>query len=139
MASFWSKDFWPPSSSDLKPLDYFWWCTIESKTNHTSHGSLDSLKAAIARKWNDFAKENIRRACATSEAILSHASWQTKANQVKMFRMPTPCVYLNFKPNSKYKSYTKLDFLSTGQTILPPHPVHWCVIEAFDHRSLETI
>ena len=65
MASFCSKDFWPLSSSDLNLLDYFWWCTIESKTNHTSHGNLDSLKVAIAREWNDFPKGEIRRACTT--------------------------------------------------------------------------
>ena len=70
---------------------------IESKSNHTSHGNLDSLKAAIARKWNDFAKENIRKACATSESVSGHASWQTKANQVKMFEMPAPCVHTKFQ------------------------------------------
>ena len=33
-----------------------------------------------------------------SETASGHASWQTKANQTKMFEMPTPCVHINFKP-----------------------------------------
>ena len=71
MASFCSKNFWPLSLSDLNSLDYFWWCAIDSKTNHTSHGNLDSsIKLAVS----------------------SHASQHTETNQVKMFGMPTPMV-----------------------------------------------
>ena len=33
-----------------------------------------------------------------SDTVSGHALWQTKANQMKMFKMPTPCVHLHFKP-----------------------------------------
>ncbi|QQP49876.1 Uncharacterized protein FKW44_010690, partial [Caligus rogercresseyi] len=49
MAHFWPKNFWPPSSPDLNPLDLFWWGAIESKTNRTPHLNLDSLKATIIK------------------------------------------------------------------------------------------
>jgi len=65
MANFWPKDFWPPSSPDLNPLDFFWWSAIESRTNATPHANMDSLKAAISREWEAYPKEDIRRACAS--------------------------------------------------------------------------
>ncbi|XP_059096778.1 uncharacterized protein LOC131891263 [Tigriopus californicus] len=33
MAKFWSKDFWPPSSPDLNPLDFFVWRVMEKEIN----------------------------------------------------------------------------------------------------------
>ena len=38
---------WPPSSSDLNPLDYFVWSYVENITNMTSHDTKASLIAAI--------------------------------------------------------------------------------------------
>ena len=40
---------WPPSSSDLNPLDYFVWSYVENITNMTSHNTKASLIAAICR------------------------------------------------------------------------------------------
>ena len=34
---FWSKDFWPPNSPDLNPLDYYVWGVIERHTNKCRH------------------------------------------------------------------------------------------------------
>ena len=98
MASFWSKDFWLLSSYDLKPMDYFCRCAIDSKTSHTSHGNSDSLKTAIARNEMILPKGISGGPAPLSETVSGHASWQTKANQMKMFKMPTPCVHINFKP-----------------------------------------
>jgi inhibitor of nuclear factor kappa-B kinase subunit alpha len=63
MANFWSKDFWPPSSPDLNPLDYFWWGAIETHTNATPHPNIESLKATITKVWTNYPEEAVRRAC----------------------------------------------------------------------------
>ncbi|QQP49234.1 Uncharacterized protein FKW44_009817 [Caligus rogercresseyi] len=68
MANFWPKDFWPSSSPDLNPLDFFWWSVIESRTNATPHVNVESLKSAISREWEVYPKEDIRRACASFRA-----------------------------------------------------------------------
>ena len=65
MAAFWPKDFWPPSSPDLNPLDFFWWGAIESETNRTSHPNVDSLKASISKVWATYPADVIVKACAT--------------------------------------------------------------------------
>ena len=41
--------YWPPSGSDLNPLDYFVWSYVENITNMTSHNSKASLIAANRR------------------------------------------------------------------------------------------
>ncbi|XP_076226776.1 uncharacterized protein LOC143174895 [Nomia melanderi] len=40
---FWSKDFWPPNSPDLNPLDYYVWGVIERHGNKCRHSNVNSL------------------------------------------------------------------------------------------------
>jgi len=42
---FWSKEFWPPNSPDLNPLDYYVWSVVES----------DVIKTAIETTFADIA------------------------------------------------------------------------------------
>lgn len=65
MADFWPKDFWPPSSPDANPLDYFWWGAIERETNATPHPNVDSLKAAIRQVWGAYPEDTIKKACSS--------------------------------------------------------------------------
>ncbi|QQP42505.1 Uncharacterized protein FKW44_017194 [Caligus rogercresseyi] len=51
---FWSKEFWPPSSPDLKPCDYYLWGVLERDTNKRAHNTVDSLKAAIIQAVANF-------------------------------------------------------------------------------------
>ncbi|QQP36914.1 Uncharacterized protein FKW44_022155 [Caligus rogercresseyi] len=44
---FWLKGFWPPSSPDLSPCDYYLWGVLERDSNKRAHNTVDSLKAAI--------------------------------------------------------------------------------------------
>ena len=44
--------YWPPSSPDLNPLDYFVWSYVENITNMTSHNTKSSLIAAIHRVFS---------------------------------------------------------------------------------------
>ena len=66
MANFWSKDYWPPSSPDLNPLDFFWWGAIEKRTNATPHGNVNLLKAAISGEWEAYPEEDINKTCTSS-------------------------------------------------------------------------
>ena len=49
---FWPKDFWPPSSPDLNPLDYSIWAYVQAKACERSHPSVGALKASITKAWN---------------------------------------------------------------------------------------
>ena len=46
--------YWPLSSPDLNPLDYFVWSYVEDITNMTSHNTKASLIAAIHRVFAEF-------------------------------------------------------------------------------------
>ena len=61
--SFWTKDFWPPSSPDLNPLDFFWWSIVEKRSNVTPEPNVKSLKAAISKAWADISVAEVMRAC----------------------------------------------------------------------------
>lgn len=64
MSMFWSKDFWPPNSPDLNPLDYFVWSVIERHSNKSRHPNVASLKNAIKASFADMEKEILAKACA---------------------------------------------------------------------------
>ena len=54
---------WPPSSSDLNPLDYFVWSYVENITNMTSHNTKASLIAAIRRIFAELPPALLEKAC----------------------------------------------------------------------------
>lgn len=58
---FISSAQWPPSSPDLNPMDYAIWGILESKVNAYSHRSLDSLKSALQREWDNLSMEIVRK------------------------------------------------------------------------------
>jgi len=47
MGMFWSKEFWPPNSPDLNPMDYYVWSVIEQVTNKSRYPNMTSFPAAI--------------------------------------------------------------------------------------------
>src|ERR1700722_19007503 len=53
----WDKGVWPPFSPDLNPMDYSVWSILESKACATSHASLDSLKSALEKAWDEITIE----------------------------------------------------------------------------------
>ena len=53
----WTKDFWPPSSPDLNPLDYSIWAHLEREACPTTHPNLNSLKDSITRAWEEISEE----------------------------------------------------------------------------------
>ncbi|VDL70150.1 unnamed protein product [Nippostrongylus brasiliensis] len=55
-----AKD-WPPNCPDLNPLDYSIWAVLEKKVCSTRHSSLDSLKAALVKAWDELDNDYLRR------------------------------------------------------------------------------
>ena len=61
--SFWPKEFWPPSSPDLNPCDYFLWGVLERKVHATHHPNLDSLRVSITENMADLDEDLVKKAC----------------------------------------------------------------------------
>lgn len=60
---FWSKDFWPPNSPDLNPLDYYVWGVVERVTNKSRHPNVASLRAAIEAAFAAMDRAQLKTAC----------------------------------------------------------------------------
>lgn len=59
----WTPDFWPPSSPDLNPLDYFVWGEVERVSNRIPHNSLDSLRQAVSAAMVNLNNAHVISAC----------------------------------------------------------------------------
>ena len=53
---------WPPSYTDLNPLEYFVWSYVENITNMTSHNTKASLIAAIRRVFAELPPALVEKA-----------------------------------------------------------------------------
>jgi len=60
---FWSKEFWPPNSPDLNPLDYHVWSVVERIINKSQHPNVTSLRTAIETAFVDMNSATLQRAC----------------------------------------------------------------------------
>ncbi|KYM94846.1 hypothetical protein ALC62_14441 [Cyphomyrmex costatus] len=58
-----SKEFWPPNSSDLNPLDYYVWSVVERVTNKSRHPNMTSLRTAIKPAFVGMDSVTLQRAC----------------------------------------------------------------------------
>ena len=54
---------WPPSSSDLNPLDYFVWSYVENIINMTSYNTKASLIATIRRVFAKLLPALVEKSC----------------------------------------------------------------------------
>ena len=52
---------WPPYSPDLNPLDYSIWSILEQKACRQQHNSIQSLKRALVRAWDEISLETINK------------------------------------------------------------------------------
>ena len=76
----WTKEFWPPSSPDLNPMDYYVWGVLERKTNKRAHNSIDSLRDAIEEAAANMNSDHLVNACKrfrarVEAAIQAEGSW----------------------------------------------------------------
>ena len=60
----WWKEFWPPNSPDLNPLDFYVWGVVERVTNKSRHPNVASLRAAIEAAFTDMDCDALKRTCA---------------------------------------------------------------------------
>ena len=61
--NFWPKDFWPPQSPDLNPLDFSIWWHVESKACKGRHSNVDELKLSVEKYWKFMKKSYVRSVC----------------------------------------------------------------------------
>ena len=59
----WTKEFWPPNSPDLNPLDYFVWGEVERVSNKNAHHSREALKRTIQETMEVMDRTVVKRAC----------------------------------------------------------------------------
>lgn len=76
VSMFWPKDFWPPNSPDLNPMDFYVWSAVELRSNKHRHPNTDSLTLAIQRAFRTLPKHIVKKACysfrARLEAVLAN-------------------------------------------------------------------
>jgi inhibitor of nuclear factor kappa-B kinase subunit alpha len=56
---FISSQEWPPYSPDLNPLDYAIWGILESKACAKPHKTIESLKQALKKAWDEISLETL--------------------------------------------------------------------------------
>ena len=59
----WSPDVWPPSSSDINPMDYYVWGVVERETNKHPHNTLDSVCQSITDVMTNTERAQVAKAC----------------------------------------------------------------------------
>ena len=60
---FVTKDKWPPSCSNLNPMDYFFWRVLENQTNRRPHTTKASLIASIKKQCISIDREMVKKDC----------------------------------------------------------------------------
>lgn len=60
---FWSKEFWPPSSPDANPMDYYVWSVCEREVNKQPHTNIGTLQVKIKDVMMSMVKGNLIKAC----------------------------------------------------------------------------
>ena len=58
---FISRDAWPPNSPDLNPLDYSIWSILEQKACAKPHKTVESLKRALIKAWDEIPVETLAK------------------------------------------------------------------------------
>ena len=51
--NFWGPDIWPANACDINPLDFSVWSIVEQKIPPAKRYSLNTLKTAIQKAWDD--------------------------------------------------------------------------------------
>ncbi|VDL64449.1 unnamed protein product [Nippostrongylus brasiliensis] len=66
-----AKD-WPSNSPDLNPLNYSGWAILEKNVCSTRHSSLDTLKEALVKAWDELDNDYLRRTVDAFPTVFSH-------------------------------------------------------------------
>jgi len=60
---FWSKEFWPPNSPALNPLDYYVWSIVERVINKSRYPNVTSLRPTIEATFIHIDSATLQRTC----------------------------------------------------------------------------
>lgn len=52
---------WPPNSPDLNPMDYSVWSILEAKACAKPHSTVESLKRALVKAWDEISVETLAK------------------------------------------------------------------------------
>lgn len=55
----WDKTLWPSNSPDLNPMDFAIWSILEQKACTTNHRTIDSLKRALQKAWDEISENTL--------------------------------------------------------------------------------
>jgi hypothetical protein len=58
---FITRDEWPPTFPDLNPLDYSIWSILEQKACAKPHKTVESLKRALTKVWDEITVETLAK------------------------------------------------------------------------------
>lgn len=62
---FLDKTEWPPSSPDCNPMDFSIWGILDGIVSKVHYKSINALKAALRKAWDDLPEETVRAAVAS--------------------------------------------------------------------------
>ena len=60
--NFWSKDMWPPCSSDLNSMDFSVWGILQKRACEKKYHSVESLKRDLLKEWEKLPQGMLRAA-----------------------------------------------------------------------------
>ncbi|XP_011135173.1 uncharacterized protein LOC105180667 [Harpegnathos saltator] len=83
---FWSKEFWPPNSPDLNPLDYYVWSVIERVTNKSEHLTVESFRTAVEAAFAAMDRAQLRAACSRFRTRIE-AVIEAQGNYIEQLKM----------------------------------------------------
>ncbi|XP_067126891.1 uncharacterized protein [Centruroides vittatus] len=130
---FWSKEFWPPNSPDLNPLDFYVWSVVERVTNKTRHANITSLRAAIDAAFTNInqelnkigIEETFRVASLDIVDMYPSVTWEIIENKLQQLKVDEEILDLiDFTYRSNYfeidgNYYTQQEGISMGSVIGP--------------------
>lgn len=56
---FWDQTLWPSNSPDLNPMDFSIWGILDSKISAKNYTSIENLKTALKKAWNDIPRKTL--------------------------------------------------------------------------------
>ncbi|QQP55285.1 Putative transposable element [Caligus rogercresseyi] len=71
--SFWPKEYWPPQSPDLNPLDFPSRRTWRPRPAKKRHKNINALKADVNKAWASMDADYIQQVCGSFRRRLTSA------------------------------------------------------------------
>jgi hypothetical protein len=92
---FLDKTEWPPSSPDLNPMDLSIWGIMTRRSSTKYYSSVDDLKRALIKIWDELSEETIRAAVAKVPQRLRQVI-KAKGGHIENVSIKMLCNSLNY-------------------------------------------